>query len=456
MTSNQIKSEIGLIPKDAFVEELGNCIELIIDHRGKTPAKLGANWSTHGIKVISAKNVNGGKLTKESDIRFVTFDIYKKWMKEDVVKGDCFLVSEGATLGECMYWDYEYPIVLGQRIFCIRTNPKKVYSKYFYSYMSSNRFQAEILGRATGTSVLGLRQTEVKKLRIPIVPLNKQKIIGNLQYSIDKKIELNRKMNQTLEAMAQTLFKSWFVNFDPVHAKADVKSDEALEGAAAELGIPKEVLELFPSELEESEMGMIPKGWVVKELKEIGTIITGKTPPTKKAENYGEKYPFITIPDMHGQTYIVKTVRYLSEIGHLVQANKLIPKDSLIISCIATVGLVSISTEDSHTNQQINNIVCDKKYLYYLYCLLHGMTNKLQMYGSAGTTTLNINKSTFESIEIILPSNNELDIFLNSVQPIFEKILANTRQIQTLHQTRDTLLPKLLSGELDVSSMEVK
>ena len=129
------ETEIGLIPIDAEINELRDCIELIIDHRGKTPKKLGGDWVEKGVPAISAKNVHNGELTDQSSIGYVTHEIYKKWMKEDVKKGDCFLVSEGATLGEYLYWDFDFPIVLSQRLFCIRTNPKVLYSKYFYAYM---------------------------------------------------------------------------------------------------------------------------------------------------------------------------------------------------------------------------------------------------------------------------------------------------------------------------------
>ena len=104
---------------------LGECIELIIDNRGKTPKKMGGDWIDNGIKTISAKNIHGGKLTHLEAIRFVDIDVYKKWMKIDINKGDCLLVSEGATLGENLYWDLDEKIVLGQRLFGIRT--KKIY-----------------------------------------------------------------------------------------------------------------------------------------------------------------------------------------------------------------------------------------------------------------------------------------------------------------------------------------
>jgi len=109
--------EIGKLSTDAMLKELGDCIELIIDHRGKTPKKLGGDWVMDGIKAISAKNVHAGKLTNQDGIRYVTNHIYKKWMKEDVRKGDCLIASEGATLGEHLYWDFDFPIVLSQRLF---------------------------------------------------------------------------------------------------------------------------------------------------------------------------------------------------------------------------------------------------------------------------------------------------------------------------------------------------
>src|SRR5688572_21046273 len=145
--------DIEVLPNDVTVMKLQDCIDLIIDHRGKTPKKLGSDWSNEGVKVISAKNVHNGFLSNPDEIRFVTWDIYKKWMKEDVRKGDCLLASEGATLGECLYWDFDFPVVLGQRLFCIRTNPKILDPKYFYAYMNTSHFQGQIEGRSSGTSV---------------------------------------------------------------------------------------------------------------------------------------------------------------------------------------------------------------------------------------------------------------------------------------------------------------
>ena len=335
---------------------------------------------------------------------------------------------------------------------------KDIDDKDFIYYLALNKeFRNYAEGRMEGTT--GRQRVSWQALseyEFLIPPKVIRQKIAHILSTLDDKIELNRKMNQTLEEMAQTIFKSWFVDFDPVHAKANCTDESELENIAKELGISKEILDLFPSEFTESEMGMIPKGWEVKAISSIGQVITGKTPPTTQKENYGDRYPFITIPDMHNQVYITKTERYLSDVGNNVQKNKLIPKNSLIVSCIATVGLISINSEDSHTNQQINSIVCDEKNLYYLYFILKNMKETLIMYGSSGTATLNVNKSTFENIEFIKSSDILIQRFFKFVNPIFGDILENTKQIQILEKTRDTLLPKLLSGEIDVSDLELK
>jgi len=335
---------------------------------------------------------------------------------------------------------------------------KDIDDKDFIYYLALNKeFRNYAEGRMEGTT--GRQRVSWQALseyEFLIPPKVIRQKIAHILSTLDDKIELNRKMNQTLEEMAQTIFKSWFVDFDPVHAKANCTDESELENIAKELGISKEILGLFPSEFTESEMGMIPKGWEVKAISSIGQVITGKTPPTTQKENYGDRYPFITIPDMHNQVYITKTERYLSDVGNNVQKNKLIPKNSLIVSCIATVGLISINSEDSHTNQQINSIVCDEKNLYYLYFILKNMKETLIMYGSSGTATLNVNKSTFENIEFIKSSDILIQRFFKFVNPIFGDILENTKQIQILEKTRDTLLPKLLSGEIDVSDLELK
>ena len=299
---------------------------------------------------------------------------------------------------------------------------KNTISHFLYYWINSKKTQEQIDSVLIGTTQKALTIQNLKNLKIKLPTLREQQKIALILSAFDDKIELNNQINKNLEDMAQALFKSWFVDFEPF-----------LDG-----------------EFEESELGMIPKGWSVDTIGNISNVITGKTPSTRQTENYGGKYKFITIPDMHNNIFIIKTERSLSEIGNQAQPKKLIPENSLIVSCIATVGLVSIVSEPSHTNQQINSVVCKDTLLYYLYSFFKLYAEDLKQLGSAGTATLNVNKTTFEGIKVILPTINMLEEYTNKVKPFFEQIKINTLQNQTLSKQRDTLLPKLMSGEIRV------
>lgn len=202
----------------------------------------------------------------------------------------------------------------------------------------------------------------------------------------------------------------------------------------------------------DSELGEIPEGWRMGKIKDFGKIVCGKTPSKDNKEYFGGKVPFIKIPDMHGQVFINRTEDWLTEDGANSQRNKYIPANSICVSCIATVGLVSITSEKSQTNQQINSIIPKKKiYLEYLFLALRNIKDDLLAIGASGSATLNINTTTFSNINLLLPGDCSLGIFHQSISPMFQKLNYNNLQIQTLSTLRDTLLPKLMSGELRVT-----
>ena len=180
-------------------------------------------------------------------------------------------------------------------------------------------------------------------------------------------------------------------------------------------------------------------------------VICGKTPSTRDKGNYGGLMPFITIPDMRGHTYVARTERHLSERGIATQRNKTLPKNSVVVSCIATPGLVSLTAEKSQTNQQINSILCrDEISHFFVFLYMRRLGPKIRDLGSGGSTTLNLNKTQFSRIKLIVPRVEVLDEFNHLVEPLFEKTLDNQLQTQALEAIRDTLLPKLMSGEIRV------
>ncbi|WP_028329696.1 restriction endonuclease subunit S [Brachyspira alvinipulli] len=278
-----------------------------------------------------------------------------------------------------------------------------------------------------------IKPSDLSDIKIKLPPLEEQKKIASILSSLDDKIEINNHMNKILEETAQTIFKEWFINFNFPNAKGKPYKDSG-------------------GKMIKSELGEIPEGWQIGIIKDISKeVICGKTPPTKDEKNYGNYMPFITIPDMHNNTYIIKTERYLSDKGVNTQFTKIIPENSICVSCIATVGLVSLTSEKSQTNQQINSIIPkDNISSYWVYFYMKNISNIIINYASGGTTTLNLNKSLFEKINIIIPKISLLIKFNNSVKSIFDTIKLNQIENQKLASIRDSILPKLMSGEIRI------
>lgn len=423
-----IESEIGIIPSDAKIISLGDCISAIIDHRGKTPKKLDSDWVKTGVPAISAKNIHNGILDNLSSIRYVTQEVYEKWMKDDVVKGDCFLVSEGATLGEILYWDFDYPIVLSQRLFCIRTNPNLLYSKYFYAYMNTSNFQRQVEGRATGSSVDGLRQTEVLKLQIPVIPIERQIFIGDLLYNLEKKQKELQKQNQTLETIAQTIFKEWFGKYQV--------DDE------------------------------LPEGWRVGKLGEVIEFINGYAFKSKdlSKEPIDNAYKVFKMGDIRkgGGFNPNKTKGYFTKSSSEKLKKYILKNGDLLMSmtdmkdAISLLGHTALMIYDDEyiVNQRVglirakNNVNIEYPYLY----LLTNNDDFIANLRAGANSGVQVNLSTqgIKDTEFVIADEETNMSFNKVVMPLFEKIKVNTEQIQSLTKTRDTLLPKLMSGQVRV------
>ena len=288
--------------------------------------------------------------------------------------------------------------------------------KFIYYLLQTMNFG----GHNSGSAVPSLNRNYIHPIEVQAPDLPTQKEIAQILTSLDDKIELNLQMNQTLEAMAQAIFKEWFVNFN------------------------------FPGFDGELVDGL-PKGWNRCLIKDFGKIVCGKTPSKAVKEYFGGEYMFIKIPDMHNSVFIIETTDSLTEEGVNSQSNKTIPPFSICVSSIATVGLVCINPEPCQTNQQINSIIPKNKDLrYFLYFLTTSMKDTFLATASGGTATLNMNTSQFSNIRAFMPSEDVLNEFDEIVSPIMEKILENEYNIKSLTQTRDTLLPKLMSGQLEI------
>ena len=201
----------------------------------------------------------------------------------------------------------------------------------------------------------------------------------------------------------------------------------------------------------------MPSNWSKGTIDDLAKeIVCGKTPPTKTAEYYGTEIPFITIPDMHEKIYSVTTERYLSILGANSQVKKSLPKNSVCVSCIGTAGLVTLVAEKSQTNQQINSIIPKDGFSsYFIYLLMQTLYDTINKLGQSGSTIVNLNKTQFGKIQVIIPTVSVMTNFDEIMFPIFEKMLQNQKENLSLVLLRDTLLPKLMSGKVDVSEIDI-
>ena len=314
--------------------------------------------------------------------------------------------------------------------------------------MASREFSSQFKSVAGQTDMAEyVSLSDQRRMHITLPPVAEQRAIVHVLGTLDDKIELNRRMNETLEEMARALFKSWFVDFDPVRAKMEGRwqPGESLPG------LPADLYDLFPDRLVNSELGDIPEGWEVKALGTFGEIITGKTPSTKRPEYYGEDIPFLRIPDMHGKIYALKTNIMLSAQGAESQSKKTLPPGSVSVSCIATPGLVVLNHRDTQTNQQINSIIpYDQSVSGFLYWTCCHLSSDIAAGGLGGSVFGNMNKSTFSALLVTHPSPTIVRAFDALVSPIHAAILTNEEQSNSLSTQRDALLPVLLSGEVEV------
>lgn len=263
--------------------------------------------------------------------------------------------------------------------------------------------------KAVGGAQPLLTQGILNSISVTIPDLETQKKIADILGTIDEKIELNRQMNETLEQMGQALFRHYFID-NP--------------------------------EAEKWEDGII---------SDLGEVITGKTPSKSKTEYYGNDVMFLKVPDMHGQSIIIKTEDNLSVAGADTQPKKYIPKWSTCVSCIATVGVVSLAGDTLQTNQQINSVIPkSEEYAIFNYYLMKSKSELLKTMASGGSATPNLNKGHFEKVSIALPPDDILEAFHDKAKGMLEIVYENTRQIQTLTTLRDTLLPRLINGKAKI------
>jgi len=429
-------SQIGKIPEDWGTISFDEAVSYIVDNRGKT-----APTSEDGIALIATNCIKEHALYPvKQKIRYVSQETFENWFRDHPKPDDIIIVNKGTPGMVCLVPN-PVDFVIAQDMVAVRPNKNKIYGRFLFAFMRSRIFKYEVDSLNVGTTIPHLKKTYFPLLIVPLPSKCEQIAIGDFYYNLSKKIEVNLKMNETLEAICQAVFKRWFVDFEfPDEEGKPYKSSGG--------------------EMIDSERGEIPKVWSTTELKNLGNVVCGKTPPKANKDFFGGDVPFIKIPDMHTQLFVINTEDSLTDEGKLFQANKSVPANSICVSCIATVGLVSITSKESQTNQQINCISPHEGvYMPYLFFTMKSLKRELEELGSGGSATLNVNTTTFSNILIIDPETEIVKEFYRIITPLLLKIRTNMIENYTLSQIRDRLLPKLMSGKIRVpiqKNVEVK
>lgn len=449
--------------------KLSDVIEII---GGGTPKRSETSYWNGNIPWLSVGDFN-------NDFRFVSNTsekISKLGLQNSstkLLKAGQLILSARGTVG-CLA-QLSIPMAFNQSCYGLNGKENIIDNGFLYYFLKNNI--NELKQKTHGSVFDTITRNTFEQINISYPNIKTQQVIARTLGFFDNKITLNTQTNQTLEQIAQAIFKHWFIDFAPVHTKANAlargETIEQAELAAMACLSGKTIAEItalqhtapeayhqlqqtaqaFPSEFVESEMGLVPKGWEVKKIKNIGKVICGKTPSKAKEEFYGDDIPFIKIPDMHNNIFITNTSDKLSLLGAESQKNKFIEKGSICISCIATVGIVSIASRSSQTNQQINSIIPNSEILtefLYLYFSQENTKSYLKILASGGSTTLNLNTTAFSNIKLLVPDEYLLAQFHRKTSSTFNKILLNYKENNSLQKIRDELLPKLLNGEIEL------
>jgi type I restriction enzyme S subunit len=300
-------------------------------------------------------------------------------------------------------------------------------------------------GHGTGR----LQTDALAQFEILVPPLTEQRVIAATIGAFDDKIDLNRRMNETLEAIASALFKSWFVDFDPVRAKAEGRQPA---------GMNAETAALFPSSFDASEIGEIPSGWQVSTIEEEVRVVGGGTPSTNEPAYWeGGTLPWATPKDLSAlaDPVLLSSARNITELGLSQIGSGLLPKGTVLLSSRAPIGYLAISEVPVAINQGFIGMVCDARLSNYY--VLHWARGNMDAIVSRanGTTFLEISKASFRPMPVVVPSQLIIKQFNRFVEPLYRKMVVNIQETETLANIRDAMLPKLISGEKKLTIRKV-
>ena len=406
-------------------------------------------------KVLKIKNVRFG-IINYAEPAYVSDEIAESTKNWKVKEGDVLISMTGSgpnapqsLVGRvARVWKNEPNALINQRVgrICL-LDEDIIHLDFVFYWLSLPQSQEYLVSNSSGSAnQANISGKIIESLPCPKVDYQTSKQIADLARKFDEKAILNSKTNQTLEEMAQAIFKSWFVDFDPVKAKMKGEQPEGMDSATASL---------FPEKLVESELGLIPEGWEISALSELIKLTGGGTPKRSEESYWNGDIPWFSVKDVPSgsNVFVVDTDEKITELGLSKSSTKLLPKGTTIITARGTVGKLALVGTDMCMNQSCYGIRGKEVGDYYNYFNLKQAVSTLQQ-NTHGAVFDTITTKTFDTYSLAFGSVELANKFDALTAPLLQKIEANVRQNIELSALRDTLLPKLLSGEIELGEVE--
>jgi len=413
--------------------------------KGTTPTTLGRRFAEKGINFIKSESIGYDGSIQSSAFAHIDEPTHAELKRSQIAESDILYTIAGVHLGKCASARKEHlPANTNQAVAIIRVDPARAVSRFVEYVLRNRSFVAMVNAGVAQSAQPNVNLTEIGRFQIPLLPLAEQRAIAHILGALDDKIELNRRMNETLEAMARAIFKSWFVAFDPVRAKSEGCKPYGMNVATAAL---------FPSSFQDSPLGKIPKGWAVAPIGEATQVTGGSTPKTDEARFWEEgTYYFATPKDLSqvAGPILLATERKITEAGLAQIGSGLLPSGTVLLSSRAPIGYTAITDVPVAVNQGIAAMKCNAALPnHYVYFWTKENLDTIISHAN-GSTFLEISKGNFRRIEAVVPPVNVVKAFRDLVAPMFLRITNDLKESQTLAALRDTLLPKLISGEIRI------
>ena len=333
------------------------------------------------------------------------------------------MYGDGDTAGNVAI--NKIPLATNQACCNFTLNPEQAHYRFVYYYLKGS--YNNLINLKSGGSQQNLNAYSLKSFPLTYPCVKVQEKIAAILSAYDELIENNQRRIALLEKMAEEIYREWFVRLR------------------------------FPGHENVKNVKGIPEGWEIDRVDSIGKIVTGKTPSTDNPRYFGGPYFFIKTPDMHGNIFIVETEERLSQNGLDSQPSQTIPRGSICVSRIGTGGIVSITTSECQTNQQINSVIVrNPSDLEWAFFSLRNLREAIQMFGATGATMTNLSKGKFSSLKILRPNKSIVLKYHALVNPIFAQMQSILQQTMILRSTRDLLLPRLISGKLSVEQLDIR